>query len=147
MEGDPGGDPPVSHHPTFLLGQALEALAAVADASSLSAARHIASAALTGIVPTVADWPGVERGAHTPIGDGAGAPPAAVRVAPRPAPGRRVAIATPAPSPHLQAVPDLVPCDHVRGGYTCTRDAHPANPNGHVYMSGSWVPDRHQGAS
>lgn len=39
-------------------------------------------------------------------------------------------------------------CGHQRGAFTCVRDPHiDDNPDGHVYISGSWVPDRHQGAS
>jgi hypothetical protein len=137
----------MSHHPAFLLGQALEALAAIADATDLDTALAVASTALAGIVPATGDRPGVERGAHTPIGGGAGAPPAVIRAGSGAGARQARATATPAPSPHLQVVPDLIPCTHIRGGYTCTRATHPENPMGHVYMSGSWVPDRHQGAS
>lgn len=36
-------------------------------------------------------------------------------------------------------------CAHVRGRLVCTREPHPDQPGGHVYVSsdGSSTPDRH----
>ncbi len=135
----------MSHHPSFLLGEALEALAEITEAAGFVEALLVADNALARIRPGEKNQRAADRGAAAfRIGDGAGAPPAAVCA--RPGAGRRDANSTPAPSPQLTVVPDPELCEHRRGGYVCTRTAH-TGPGGHVYVSGSWVPDRHHGAS
>lgn len=133
----------MSYHPSFLLGEALEALAEITTSASFVEALLVADNALARIRPGEINQRGADRGAVAfRIGDGAGAPPASNATGV----GRRDATTTPAPSPQLTVVPDPELCDHRRGGYVCTRTAH-AGPGGHVYVSGSWVPDRHHGAS
>lgn len=61
----------MSAHPSYLLGQALAALARVEAADSLTAAHLAASEALAAISPAVSDLPGVARGARIPFERGA----------------------------------------------------------------------------
>jgi len=130
----------MSYHPSYLLGEALEALTEIADAASFTEALMIADNALARIPQPETLLRGIERGAAAfRTGDGAGAPPVTTHA------GNQAAD-SPAPSPQLVVVPDPEPCEHRMGAYTCTRDAHPG-PGGHVYMTGSWVPDRHHGAN
>lgn len=38
-------------------------------------------------------------------------------------------------------------CTYIDGGLRCVRERHPDQPEAHVRVNGSWVPDRHEDAA